>query len=328
MITAIFFTLLGLVLILAGANMLTDGASAAASRLGVSDLMIGLTVVAFGTSAPELVISVIAAIQGNAPIAVGNVVGSNIFNILAIVGITALVRPIVIKPTVMTTEVPVVVLSSLVMLALGNTTLIDPDYPDDISRIEGLCMLVVFALFIRHTLLTARNITPGTVAPPGVSDNKHATQAMSPIKSAIWIVGGLAALIWGGEKFVDGASSIASRLGVSDAVIGLTIVAAGTSLPELATSIVAAMKGKPDIAVGNVIGSCVFNVFFVLATAAVISPLPFAGITNFDLLTLTLGSMLFLLFGWCYKERTITRPEGAVLAICYIAYITGLVINT
>ncbi|MDE5727341.1 MAG: calcium/sodium antiporter [Duncaniella sp.] len=310
----------GLVLILVGANALTDGSSAIARKMGISDLVVGLTVVAFGTSAPELAISVLSAISGNAPLAVGNVVGSNIFNILAIIGVTALVRPIVVSKSVMTMEIPMVILSSAILLVLGNSGRIDGGGANMVSRVDGIFLLVFFLLFMRYTFASARQ--PGLSAP--AAEEQKPAAIMPMWKSAVYVLAGLAALVWGGDRFVDGASGIASGLGVSQAVIGLTIVAAGTSLPELATSVVAAAKGKPGLAVGNVIGSNIFNVLLVLGLSATITPLSFGAIGNLDLLTLMGASVAFYIFGWFFDKRTINRAEGAVLALGYAAYIAVL----
>lgn len=320
MILHIFWLVLGLGLILVGANVLTDGASAIARRFGLSDLMVGLTVVAFGTSAPELAISILSALSGSAPLAIGNVVGSNIFNILMIIGVTAIVSPIVIERSVMSLEIPMVILSSVVLLMLGNSGLIDGTGVNIVSRLSGLFLLLLFLLFMRYTFASAKN--------PEVADSTEepAVKGMGIWRAIIYVIAGLGALIWGGDRFVDGASGIAAGLGVSEAVIGLTIVAAGTSLPELATSIVAAVKGKPGMAVGNVIGSNIFNVLMVLGAAAVITPLPFGSIGNLDLLTLLAASLAFWFFGWFFKTRTITRIEGALLAAGYVGYILALLL--
>lgn len=317
----ILWLILGLILILGGANALTDGASAIASRMGLSDLIIGLTVVAFGTSAPELAISVISAVNGSASIAIGNVVGSNIFNVLVIIGVTALVRPIVVGRSVMTVEIPIVIFTAVIMWVLGNSSVINGSGINEITRVDGIFLLLAFALFMRHTFATSKSLP----TPSAESQEIDNTAKMPILKAVIFVIVGLAALVWGGDRFVDGASGLARCMGVSDAVIGLTIVAAGTSLPELATSIVAAVKGRPGMAVGNVIGSNIFNVFMVLGVSAVVTPLPFVGIGNIDLITLVVSSVLFWLFGWVYKERTITRVEGAVLTACYIAYIYYLI---
>ncbi|MBQ2439789.1 MAG: calcium/sodium antiporter [Muribaculaceae bacterium] len=314
----ILILLLGLGLILVGANALTDGASAVAKRFGISDLVIGLTIVAMGTSAPELVVSVTAALNDSAELALGNVVGSNIFNILAIVGCTAMVMPISVGKGLMSKELPLVILSSLVMWAVASDTLLDGEAANVVSRIDGILLLAFFAIFMRYTFSIAKADSPDT----------EEIKPMPMWKAALWIIGGLAGLIFGGRYFVDGASGIARSLGVSESVIGLTLVAAGTSLPELATSVVAALKKNPGIAIGNVIGSCLFNVFFIIGTAATISPLPLGGITQTDMLTLVGASVLLWFFGLVIGDRKITRVEGTFMVLCFIAYTAWLIINS
>lgn len=308
----------GLALILYGANWLTDGASAIARRLGVSDLVIGLTIVALGTSTPELVISVLAAVGGNAPMAVGNVVGSNIFNVLAIIGIVAIVKPIRICRSVMGEQLPWVLLTAAIVVATGLSPWLDGT-PAVVSRVEGIILLLLLIMFMRRTLLSARE-NPGSEAEGNARQRK------------VWLAclmnaGGLGALIFGGDIFVDGASAIASLMGVSDAVIGLTIVAAGTSLPELATSVVAARKGSSDMAVGNVIGSCVLNIVLILGTAATITPLSFGGVGPLDMAVLGLSALLFWLTARYGGTRIITRLEGALLFAVYVGYIAVLVLQ-
>lgn len=324
MILDIIFLIVGLALILTGANALTDGASAIAKRFGISDLVIGLTIVAFGTSAPELVISIISACRGSAELAIGNVVGSNIFNICAIVGIVAMLRPITISKSIMTNEIPLVILSSAALLAIGNGPLLGVPGQPTITRVDSILLLLFFAIFMRYTFSQAKNPQPSEPE----AEEASALKEMPMWKAILWVVGGLAGLVYGGDRFVAGASGIAGSMGVSEAIIGLTIVAAGTSLPELATSVVAALKGKTGIALGNVIGSNIFNIFLVLGAAGTISPLPFGNIGNLDLLTLMLASLLFWIFGWLIKRRTITRPEGAILTLIYIAYILILILNS
>ena len=307
----------GLVLILYGANALTDGASALAKRFKISDLVIGLTIVAFGTSAPELVVSITSAMHGSAGLAIGNVVGSNLFNILMIVGCTALTCPIVVGKGTLTKEIPLVILSSLALLFLANDILLDGAMDNVINRSDGLILLCFFAIFMGYTFAIAHN---------NASEEDEATVKEMPIwKSALFIVVGLAGLIFGGNLFVDGASGIARALGVSDAVIGFTLVAGGTSLPELATSVIAALKKNPGIAIGNVIGSNLFNIFLVLGCSATISPLPLGSITNIDLITLIGASILFWITGWYFKKRTITRLEGGIMVVCYILYTVFLI---
>lgn len=315
----ILWLLLGLVLILVGANALTDGASAIAKKWGVSDLVIGLTVVAFGTSAPELAISLVSAFQGNAPMAIGNVVGSNIFNVFVIIGIVSLVRPIKVEKSIMVNEIPLVILSSLALLAIGCGDLLGVPGPRVLQRPHGILLLLFFMIFMRYTFSQAKGATPGDPS----EENAAMKPAMPMWKAVVWVIGGLAALVYGGDRFVDGASGIAASLGMSDALIGLTIVAAGTSLPELATSVTAALKGKTGIAVGNVIGSNIFNIFLVLGLTGTISPLPFGGISEIDLMVMTLAAVLFWMFSWKFAERTITRWEGGLLFACYIAYIAA-----
>lgn len=313
--------IVGLVLILGGANYLTDGAAAIARKFGLSDLIVGLTIVAFGTSAPELTISVMSAVDGNTGMAIGNVVGSNIFNTLLIIGAVALARPIHIGKGIMVNEIPLVILASVALLAMGCSPWLDGN-PSEISRVNGILLLLFFVIFMRYVFAQAgesKHEQPGKPA-----DSKPQPGMWL---SAIMVVGGLAALIYGGDLFVDKASAIARSWGVSDAIIGLTIVAAGTSLPELATSLVAAVKGNSGIAVGNVIGSNIFNIFLVLGCTAAIRPLPFGGISTFDLGVLTGSALLFWFFGWFFKTRTITRIEGAIMVLCYILYITFLVMQ-
>lgn len=326
MIVDILLLIAGLLLILGGANYLTDGSAAVARRFGLSDLIVGLTIVAFGTSAPELTISVVSAVDGSAGMAIGNVVGSNIFNTLLIIGAVAIVRPIKVGAGIMANEIPLVILSAVALLAIGSSQWLDGTAPV-VSRTDGILLLLFFAVFMRYIFAQARKTAPQPVGAPAPAGEPEAQSVKKkPLwLSALFIVGGLATLIYGGNLFVDKASAIASALGVSDAVIGLTIVAAGTSLPELATSVTAAVKGNPGIAIGNVIGSNIFNIFMVLGCSATIRPLPFGGITMTDLIVLTASALLFWIFGWFFGHRTITRAEGVVLAGCYVGYIAFLV---
>ena len=320
MIFDILFLIGGLALILVGANALTDGSAAVAKRFGISDLVIGLTIVAFGTSAPELVISVLSAIDGSAEMSIGNVVGSNIFNVLMIIGCTALVLPIKVERSIMTNEIPLVILSALVLAFCANDILLDSGSANVISRTDGLVLLMFFLIFMRYTFAIAKS-----GADAGGAD--AAVKQMPGWKSALFIVGGLAGLIFGGQLFVDGASGIARAWGVSESVIGLTLVAGGTSLPELATSITAALKKNPGIAICHVVGSNLFNIFFVLGCSSTIIPLPMGNIGNFDMAVLVGSSVLFWLVGWFFRKRTITRLEGALMVACYVAYASVLIMQ-
>lgn len=310
----------GLLLILSGANGLTDGAASVAKRFRIPNIVIGLTIVAFGTSAPELAVSVSSALKGSADIAVGNVVGSNLFNTLMIVGCTALFAPIVVSRNTLQKEIPLCILSSIALLVCANDVFLNGDEANVLSTTDGLLLLCFFAIFLSYTFAIASPDSPEATA----GGEEHIRQL--PLwKSVLYILGGLGALIAGGSFFVDGASGIARSLGVSESVIGLTLVAGGTSLPELATSIVAALKKNPEIAIGNVVGSNLFNVFLVLGCSASITPLHLTGITNLDLWVLAGSGVLLWLFGLFFAKRTITRIEGSILALCYIAYTAFLI---
>lgn len=308
----------GLVLILLGANGMTDGAASVAKRFHIPPIVIGLTIVAFGTSAPELAVSVSSALKGSADIAIGNVVGSNLFNTLMIVGCTALVAPIVITGNTLKKEIPLCILSSIVLLICANDVFLDHAGVNVLSTTDGLLLLCFFLIFLGYTFAIASHGSSS-------AGQEEEIKQLPIWKSILFIAGGLAGLIYGGQWFVEGASNIARSMGVSESIIGLTLVAGGTSLPELATSIVAALKKNPEIAIGNVIGSNLFNIFFVLGCSATITPLSLNGITNFDLLALVGSGILLWLFGLFFAKRTITRIEGSIMVLCYIAYTVLLI---
>lgn len=307
----------GAALILVGADWLTDSATGLARRFNVPEMVIGLTVVAFGTSLPELVASLTSAIQGCSGLSIGNIVGSNIFNVLAIVGCSALCFPIAIGRSTLQKDLPFTLLASFVIAAMVFDSVFDAPSRNMLTRVEGLTLLGFFMVFMFYTFSMARDKN-GSCA----SDN---VPLMSYGKILMLFIIGLAGLVVGGNLFVGGASSIALAMGVSETVVGLTLMAAGTSLPELATSIVAARKGCSAIAVGNVIGSNIFNIFFVLGTCATITPLPVGDISYMDigLMILSLGMMWIFAF----TKRTIERWEGAVMVVAYLAYLTCLVVQ-
>lgn len=316
----------GLLLILLGANGLTDGAASVAKRFRIPSIVIGLTIVAFGTSAPELTVSVTSAIKGSADIAIGNVVGSNIFNTLMIVGCTALVAPIVITRNTLKKEIPLCILSSIVLLICANDIFLNKAAENTLDRVDGLLLLCFFTIFMGYTFAIAFPTKPFGEQPiEPTTTGEDEIKLLPWWKSTIYIIGGLAALIFGGQIFVNGATGIARNMGISESIIGLTLVAGGTSLPELATSIVAAIKKNPEIAIGNVIGSNLFNIFFVLGCSATITPLRLNGITNFDLFALVGSSILLWLLGLFFAKRTITRLEGGVLVLAYIIYTVLLI---
>ncbi len=319
----ILFLLAGMALILGGANFMTDGAAALARKFGMSDFLVGLTVVSMMTSAPELVVSVTSALNASTEMAVGNIVGSNIFNILVIVGVAALIKPIVVEKGVLLNEIPLVVLSSVVLLVMGSAPWLDGAPAMVLSRVDGLILLLFFIVFMRYTFASAKRVEPGT----DPAEARGAVRKELPLwRAVVYVLGGLAGLVFGGDWFVDGASGIAKSVGWSEGLIGLTILAAGTSLPELATSVVAAVKGNPGICVGNVIGSNIFNIFFVLGLTSTIKPLDFGTIGLPDLLVLAGASLLFWVVGSFFgRARTINRLEGALMLLLYAAYTWWLI---
>ena len=325
--------IVGLVLILKGADFLTDGASSIARRFNISSLVIGLTIVAFGTSAPELVVSVISALEGHTEMAIGNVVGSNIFNTLAIMGITALVFPVACSKNNIRYDVPFCLVASIALFAMANDTFLSREVSSEsaISRSDGITLLCFFLFFLSYSFAIAKSgKKPDGIA---ISEQKQGEETiekkeMSMGKAILLFLVGLAGLIFGGDWMVDGASGIATLLGVSQSIIALTIVAAGTSFPELITSVVAARKGDTDMAMGNVVGSNIFNIFFVLGVSSTVAPLKLGNIQMFDFATLLAGAVflwIFCKFGKRYHY--ITRFEGAILTLCAIAYYIYKVLN-
>lgn len=309
MLLNIIWMIAGIALVLWGADRLTDGAVAIAERMHISQMVIGLTIVAMGTSMPEFFVSFMSALKDTPDMAVGNVVGSNIFNTLLIVGCAALVTPIMILPATVKKDIPFAMVASVALLLMcldGN-----------ISRIDAVVLLVLFVVFMYFTL-------------KGAKENEQAMQQTSAkggksFMSVVWIVVGLVCLVFGSNLFVDAATVIARQLGVSDAVIGLTIIAGGTSFPELATSVVSARKGQSGIAIGNVLGSNVFNILLILGVTGVMSPMTLQGITTVDLTMLVVSMVMLWLFS--FTKYTLARWEGALLTIVFIGYISYLVMG-
>lgn len=312
----------GVVLVLWGADRLTEGAVAVAERLRVPQIVIGLTIVALGTSMPELCVSVVSALKGTPDLAVGNVVGSNIFNALLIVGVAALVAPMTILRSTVFKDVPCALVASVVLLMMCQNDWV-------ITRLDGAILFVFFLVFMRLTIKGATSAQPapqpsqgettqGQTAQEAATDEASAKQPMKGWLAGLWMVVGLAALIGGSNLFVGGATEVARALNVSDAVIGLTIVAGGTSLPELATSVVAAKKGNSGIAIGNVLGSNVLNILFILGLTGMISPMHIEGITNVDLYMMLVSTIMIWFFS--FTKYTIERWEGAVLVLTFGGY--------
>lgn len=340
----IVLLVLGVIIVLKGADWLTDGAVNIATRFGVSQMVIGLTIVAMGTSMPEFCVSMVSALKGTPDLAVGNVVGSNTLNTLLIVGCSAQVAPIMVKRSSVKRDIPFAVVASLLMLLFC--------LDGAIGRVDAAVLFAGFCLFMFVTLKYAKTTDEhaATVATSGAamataaaastsvseastsqtsapeaSTSQSSASVASMLKAVVMLVVGLLCLIAGSNMFVDNASFVASSLGVSDAVIGLTIVAGGTSLPELATSMVSAKKGNSDIAIGNVIGSNVFNILMIIGITGLVKPMHIAGITTLDLIMM-LASMLLMWF-FCRTTYKVKRWEGAVLTIVYLAYLTWLVMN-
>ncbi len=312
----ILILIAGLALIVFGADALVDGSTSVAKRSGISDFVIGLTIVGMGTSAPEMVVSMLGAIKGSADVSIGNVIGSNIFNTLLIAGLTALILPMAITKENKRQDIPFNILVVVLLIILGmNRTLLGAG-TDSLSRIDGIILLLIFAMFMYFSF---RN---GSENPEDVGDPKFGTGV-----SILMIMGGLAGLILGGNLFVNSATDIAHRLDISEKFIALTILAGGTSLPELATCVVAAVKKNPSLALGNVIGSNLFNILLILGGSAVIRPLSFASISYVDLGVLLLSSLLLLVSAWTGKNNKVDRFDGALFLICFVGYFTYLFMN-
>lgn len=340
----ILLLLLGLGLILAGANFLTDGSAALAKRFRISEFVIGLTIVAVGTSTPELVVSVLSAIGGQSDVAIGNVVGSNIFNVFVILGLCALVRPLPLSRGNIRRDIPIGVGASLLLLAF---TLLPPPvwgHLDRIGRSEGIVMLLLYigltVWMVRQANRSAALLKPEPYTATGTSaagtaqrqsmgeaGTPHpvgAPKERAPWLLAVMILGGLAGLVVGGELFLRSAIRIARHLGVAESVIAITLVAGGTSLPELASSLVSVIKGKPDMALGNIVGSNIANILLILGLSATIRPLVPGGITLTDILMAVLGSLLLLLTAFTFRRRVIDRWEGALFLALYGGYLWWL----
>ena len=305
MLLDVVLIVVGVALVLFGADRLTEGASALARRMNVPEIIIGLTIVAAGTSAPELFVSLVSALKGTPDLAVGNVVGSNTMNAMLIVGCAAMVAPMTISRSTVKKDIPFSVGASVLLILLAVDSFL--------GRVDGIILLLGFAVFMAYTLMQAKT---------GSTDEVQAET--SPIwKNIVYLVGGLLGLVLGSNLFVDSASSVAYALDISEGVVGLTVVAGGTSLPELATSVVAARKGQSAIAIGNVIGSNVFNILLILGLTATISPMEIEGITTIDMAVMLISVALVWMFS--FTRYTVERWEGAVLVGGYLVYLCWLI---
>ncbi len=310
MLTQILILLGGLLLILLGANWLVDGSSSIAKKFGLSEFVIGLTIVGIGTSTPEMVVSFMSSIQGKADMAVGNVVGSNLFNVLVIIGITALISPLSITRSNLKRDMPLNIIVTVLFIVLG---LIGAS----VSRIDGVILLAIFAWYL---WISFKNDNPDS------SEESNIKQYNIPV-SILFIIGGIAGLVFGGNLFVDSASEIAKMAGMSDKFIAITIMAAGTSMPELATCVVAAFKGRGQLALGNILGSNIGNILLIIGGSALINPLSFASMTSIDLGLLLVSAVFFIASAYMFKKNMLDRYEGGILLMMEAGYMWYLITN-
>ncbi len=313
MILNILLLLSGLAVLIYGADLLVDGGSALAHRLKVTPMVIGLTIVAFGTSMPELVVNIVSSLENSSALALGNVLGSNIFNTLAILGITALIVPLGVKKMTTWVEIPLAVLAAALILLFVNG-----EGDGVITHIEGICLLIFFSIFLIYTFVLAKTTHCE-------DDRNIEIKDYSVSKSSLFILLGLAGLIGGGRLLVINAISIAQTFGVSERIIGLTIVSIGTSLPELATSIIAARKNNADIAIGNVVGSNIFNTFLILGASATITPLQTLAGSMLDISVNLISALLLFIFIFTGQGRKISRWEGGIFFAIYLIYMFLLI---
>lgn len=321
MIYILFF--IGFILLIKGADILVDGASSIAKRYKIPELVIGLTIVSFGTSMPELIVNLLASFKGSSELAVGNVLGSNIANILLILGLAAIIRPLPIQRSIYYTEIPISLAATFMVGFLANANLFLNIPGLALSRADGGILLFFFLLFMIYIYAISKS-------KKGMDDIKESDvqiELLPPTRSILYIVGGALALFIGGKWVVDGAIHIAQIMGLSETFIGLTVVAIGTSLPELVTSAIAAKKGQADIAVGNVIGSNIFNILWILGISALINPLPFPIASNMDILMVIVASTLLILAVIIGKTPMIRRWQGFIFILIYASYLTALVMR-
>lgn len=312
----ILLLIVGFVALIFGADKLVDAASGLAAKFGIPNIVIGLTIVAFGTSAPELVVNVIAAVNENTEMVLGNVLGSNIFNVLGILGISAIIFPLAVKSNTTWYEIPLSLLAAVVVLAITADVFLGESAQNIISRSDAIVLLLFFAIFLVYNVAVSKNET---------TNEKTEVKQQKTLIAVLLILVGLAGLVIGGHLIVQSATSIAQILGLSERVIGLTIVSIGTSLPELATSIVAVRKKNVDIAIGNVVGSNIFNIFFVLGVSAVVTPVVVASVSYVDIAVNIFAGILLFFFVFTGNYRSIERWEGIFLLSLYVGYLVYLI---
>ncbi|OYT16224.1 MAG: sodium:proton exchanger [Bacteroidetes bacterium 4572_77] len=308
----------GMLILIYGANLMVKGASSFAKMLGIPNIIIGLTVVAFGTSFPELMINIFASMEGKSGLAVGNVIGSNIINVLLVIGIAAFIKPLEVQSTTVRFEIPFSLLGMAILFVVANDGLINGTTESMLLRSDGIIFLAFFMIFIYYTFVVS---TQESAHHP---EEGHDVLEMSKTKSALLLVMGMIGLYFGGDIIVDSATIIAAQWGLSEMVVGILVVALGTSLPELATSAVASYKGNADMAIGNIVGSNIFNVFLVLGVSSTISPISFDPSINPDLILAFVATLLLLLFVFTGKGRKIDRKEATIFILLYIGYVVWL----
>lgn len=314
----IFILLAGLSLILFGANWLVDGSSSIAKRFGISEFVIGLTIVGIGTSTPEMVVSFLSSFQGKADMAIGNIVGSNVFNTMMILGVTALIAPLAITKSNLKKDIPLNIIVTILLILLGMNFTLFGKGQDQLSRIDGVILLAVFAWYIWTSFRS------------DTADSEEDGEGIKEYKtgiSVLLIVAGLAGLIIGGRLFVNSATELAKMFGVSDKFIAITVMAAGTSMPELATCVVAALKGRGQLALGNVLGSNISNILLILGGAALINPLSFSGMTYVDLGAVLLSAIFILGSAYLFRKKQLDRFEGIILLLMEAGYMWYLIAN-
>ncbi|PIZ96645.1 MAG: sodium:proton exchanger [Candidatus Magasanikbacteria bacterium CG_4_10_14_0_2_um_filter_33_14] len=316
MLLTILFLILGIAILIYGADAMVKGSASIAKRLGISTIVIGLTVVAFGTSAPEMVVNLFSATSGTTDLAIGNIIGSNIANILLILGITAIIAPLAVKKNTTYKEIPFALLAVIIVLIFGNDVLINGYGSNFLDRTEGITLIMFFIIFLYYTFGLSK-----------VEGDHEDVKTYSVGKSLLLFIIGLVGLIIGGKVIVDNAVVLAKLAGMSERLIGLTIVAVGTSLPELATSIVAVFKKQTDIAIGNAVGSNIFNVFWVLGLTAIVKPIPFDVNINGDVIMSIIATLLLFIFMFVHHKHRLNRWQGVFFVLLYFAYITFIIVK-
>ncbi len=316
MFLQILILIAGLLLILFGANYLVDGSSSIAKKFGLSEFIIGLTIVGIGTSTPEMVVSFLSSFQGKADMAIGNIVGSNIFNTMLILGVTALISPLMITKSNLRKDIPLNIIVTVLLIVLGMNQTLFGFGENQLSRLDGAILLAVFAWYIWSSFKS-----------DSADEEDSQTKEYSVLISIFLILGGLAGLIIGGKLFVNSATELAKMFGVSDKFIAITVMAAGTSMPELATCVVAALKGRGQLALGNVLGSNISNILLILGGAALINPLSFSGMTAFDLGAVLVCAIFILASAYMFKKKQLDRFEGTILILMEVAYMWYLIAN-